>query len=439
MAEKVSSLQGYTSWEKDVVGLSRDKIKELQLERLQSTLNRAYTRVDFYRKRFDEIDFSPEDVTQLNDLQMLPFTTQKDLARHYPYGLFSVPLKDIVRLKFSTSLDNSPIVIGHTKKDRNTWAELMARFMAGVGVTERDIIQVAFNYSLFTGAFNFNSGAEYIGATVAPTATVSATVQLRIMQDFRSTVIATTPSFALHILKTMKKQSLDPYLFHLRTGIFGPESMSVTLRKKLEEGFGIKAYGIYGVHEMVEPGMGGECEQQDGFHLAEDHFFAEIINPATAQLLPPGTPGELVITTLTTEAYPLIRYRTGDITTIKDVPCACGRCTLRFSPIFRRSDDRVTVRGVSFYPQQVETLIREIEPNIPDFRLKVSTTFGLGDQLDIILALPEKETDMHARKVQVLERVRSSLRRNLGLGVRVQWIRFDQLPVAGLLYKTIIE
>ena len=431
--------QVYFPWEKDLKGLGRDQIKELQLERLQLTCNRAYSRVDFYRKRFDEIGLLPEDIKDLDDLDKFPFTTQEDLANHYPYGMFAVPLKDIVRIKYSRSVGESPIVIGYTKKDVKIWTQLMARLMHSIGIHKRDIVQIAFNYSLFTGAFNFNAGTEEIGATVAPSATVSATIQLKIMQDFRSTVLATTPSFALHILKTMRDQSLDPHLLHLRIGIFGPDFMNSELRKELEDGFGIKAYSIYGVEELVEPGLAGECEYQDGLHIAEDHFYAEIINPATGKLLPPGSPGELVITTLTTEAYPLIRYRTGNITAFSEAPCACGRKTIRMSPSFRRSDDRITVRGVSIYPQQVERIICEIEPTIVDFRLVVYTTHGLGDRLDLLIVPPADESLMKGTRGQILERVRSTMRRHLGLGVRVQWTTSEVLPAEGMLYKTVIN
>ncbi len=429
----------YTVWEKDLAALSRDEIKDLQLERLQLTCNRAYTRVDFYRGLFDKKGILPDDIKSLDDLRELPFTTRKDLAEHYPYGLFAVPLKDIVRLKYSTSIGDSPIVIGYTKRDTKMWADLMARYMAMIGVGERDIVQIAFNYSLFTGAFNFNAGAEAIGATIAPSATVSATVQLKIMKDFRSTVLATTPSFALHILKTMEQQKIDSHMLHLKVGIFGPEPMDSRLREELEDGFGIKAFGVYGISEMVEPGVGGECQAQEGLHLAEDHFLAEIINPATGQLLSPGSPGELVITTLTTEAYPLIRYRTGDITSISEAPCACGRRTIRMSPSFRRSDDRIMIRGVGIYPQQVEKIIRDVAPAVPDFRIVITTTRGIGERIDLLIAVPQEGDRTAQLKGQIIERLRSALRRNLGLGIRVQWCKLEKLPAEGLFYKTIID
>jgi len=432
-------MQTFSSWEKDLEGLNRDQIRDLQLERLQLTCNRAYSRVDFYRKRFDEIGFTPDDIRSLNDLENIPFTTQSDLADHYPYGMFAVPLKDIVRLKYSKSVGDSPIVIGYTKKDVKIWTEMMARLMVSIGINKKDIVQVAFNYSLFTGAFNFNAGTEEVGATVAPSAMVSATIQLKIMQDFRSTVLATTPSFALHILETMRTQSLDPHLLNLKMGIFGPDFMTSSLREELEEGFGIKAYSIYGVEELVEPGVAGECEYQDGLHIAEDHFYAEVINPATGKLLPPGSPGELVITTLTTEAYPLIRYRTGDITTLSESPCPCGRKTIRMSPSYRRSDDRITVRGVSIYPQQVERIITEVEPGIVDFRLLVHTVYGLGDRLDLLIVPPDQATEMRGTRGQVLEQIRATLRRHLGLGIRVQWSTREMLPAEGMLYKTVIN
>ena len=285
---------------------SREEIRQLQLERLQTTLNRAYFKVDFYRKRMDSLQLLPEDVASFADLRRFPFTTREDLEEHYPYGLFAVPLRSIVRLKTTARAlragQGKPVVVGFTKHDVAMWQSLMVKLYERTGVTDRDIVQVAFNFSLFPGAFTFNHAAEAIGATLAPSATISATLQLQIMQDFRSTVLATTAAFALHIVETMERDGITPASLHLRHILLGPEPLSEVTRERLESAFGIPVYGLYGVTEMVEPGMAGECPAKDGLHFAEDQFLAEIIHPVTGEVLGPGHEGELVLTTLTAEA-----------------------------------------------------------------------------------------------------------------------------------------
>jgi phenylacetate-CoA ligase len=332
----------------------REQTRQLQMEQLQLTLNRAYFNVDFYRRRMDVLQLLPEDIATLDDLRHFPFTTRRDLAEHYPYGLFAEPLKSIVRLKISNPawLDrHRPIVVGFTRHDVAMWQSLVVRLYRQLGITERDIVQVAFNFSLFPGAFTFNNAVEILGATLAPSATISATLQLQIMQDFRSTVLATTAAFALHMADTMERQSLDASSLHLRLILLGPDPLFQLTRSHLESAFGVPVFGLYGVNEMVEPGVAGECTAQDGLHLAEDQFFAEIIHPATGEPVAPGHEGELVLTTLTAEAYPLIRYRSGDITALKEMPCSCGRTSARLAPILRRSDNRISIRGVPLYPE----------------------------------------------------------------------------------------
>lgn len=419
--------------------LDREKLRQLQLERLQMTLNRAYFHVDFYRSRLDALGAVPEDVKTDEDFRGLPFTTSEDLADHYPYGLFAVPLKNVVRLKIATSRDGRPIVVGFTKRDVALWQSLMVRLFQRLGIHDRHIVQVAFNYSLFPGAFTFNQAAEALGATLAPSATVSAKLQLQIMRDFRSTALAATPSFALHLMDTLDEETArgrESHDLFLQLMVLGPDPVPEALRDRIRSRLGIPAFGLYGVAEMVEPGLAGECPAFRGFHVAEDHFLVEVVHPVTGQPVGPGSEGELVITTLSAEAYPLIRYRTGDVVAVDASPCPCGLDTMRLSPVRRRTDHRFSVRGIPISPQRVERLLRETDPGLADFRLMVGTRFGLGDSLEVWISL---ESSAQEAKSSRLERIRSRLRRELGLGVRVLDVPPQRLPQEGLTYKTVFR
>lgn len=422
--------------------LSYEQIRRLQAERLQMTLNRAYLHVDFYRKRMDSLGILPEDIGGTAELSRFPFTTRRDLRDHYPYGLFAVPLRNIVRLKITAPPlrdREKPIVIGYTRHDVGMWQSLLVRLYEQLGVTERDIVQVAFNYSLFPGAFTFNYAAEAIGATLAPSATNSALMQLQTMQDFRSTILATTAAFALHIVDTMAEQNIDPGSLHLRLILVGPDPLPEITREKLESSFGVPVFGLYGVSEMGEPGMAGECREKSGLHIAEDQFLAEIVHPITGEPVPPGNEGELVITTLTAEAYPLIRYRTGDITVLRESPCACGRPWARIVPILRRTDNRLSVRGIPVYPEHVEQLMRAADPLIKDFRLVIHTVHGIGEQMELLLVRKEGNEFPGGNRAQYLDQLRGSIRRSLGMGIRVHLVEPDRLPGEGLIYKTVFR
>ena len=425
-----------------VESLTREEIRMLQMERLQVALNRAFLNVDFYRRRMDGLDLLPEDVRSFEGLRRMPFTTRQDLAEHYPYGLFAVPLRSIVRLKITNPMlrdRGKPVVVGFTRHDVIMWQSLMKRLYEQLGVTDRDIVQVAFNFSLFPGAFTFNHAAEAMGATLAPSATISARLQLKIMQDFRSTVLATTGAFALHIVETMGAEDIDPRRLHLRLVLLGPDPLPEATRSHLEHGLGVPVYGLYGVNEMVEPGLAGECPQKAGMHLAEDQFLAEIVHPDTGQPVPPGHEGELVLTTLTAEGYPLIRYRTGDVTVLRDSPCGCGRTLARLGPILRRTDNRLSIRGIPFHPEEIETLLHEMDPGLDDFRLLITTSHGIGDQLEVLLLRESTRDYPGGGRAQYLETVRSTLRRALGLGVRVSMVERDRMPREGLIHKTVFR
>jgi phenylacetate-CoA ligase len=401
--------------------MPRPELLDLQNERLQIVVNQAYAKVDFYRRKFDEAGVSPDDIKTLEDLKKVPFTTRKNLLENYPYGMFAVPLRDVVRLQFPLGLYGNPMVIGYTREDLKIWRELVARIMAGVGIGAHDIIQVAFNYGLFLGAIRFNQSAELIGAAVVPTSIASAEVQLRIMQDFRSTVLASTPSFALHIMETMRKRGIDPQTLSLKIGLFGAEPWPEEVRRMIEANWGIKAYDIYGVMELVEPGVAGECPARAGLHIFEDHFLPEIIDPVSGEVRNPGQEGELVLTTLTTSAYPLLRYRTGDLTCLHGEPCSCGRTSARMDRVLRRTDRMISVRGINVFPEKIEEVLAGIEGIGPAYSTQVSRRQGLNDQLKVrVEASLEILGGNEKGKKTVQDALQLALRRAIGLRVEVE-------------------
>jgi len=416
----------------DVETRERKELLEFQNERLQIVVNQAYSRVDFYRKKFDEARVNPDDIKNLEDLKRIPFTTRKDLMDNYPYGMFAVPLRDVVRLQFPMGLYGNPIVIGYTRQDLKIWRELVARIMVGIGITEHDIIQVAFNYGLFFGAIRFNQSAELIGAAVVPTSIASAEVQLRIMQDFRSTVLASTPSFALHIIETMKRKRIDPQTLSLKIGLLGAEPWSESVRQVIEENLNIKAYDIYGVMELVEPGVAGECSARAGLHIFEDHFFAEVIDPRTGQALSAGREGELVLTTLTTNAYPLLRYRTSDVTALHYDRCSCGRTMVRMDRVIKRTDQMVSVRGINVFPEKIEEVLAGIDGVGPGYSMEVAEKKGMNDRLKVLVeASPEILASKEERKTALQEAVQLALRRAIGLRVEVKIVAKDRVLGVG--------
>ena len=405
----------------DIETMERKEMLELQNERLQIVVNQAYSNVDFYRRKFDEVGLNPDDIKSLADLKRIPFTTRKDLMENYPYGMFAVPLRDVVRLQFPLGLYGNPIVIGYTREDLKIWRELVARIMVGVGITEHDIIQVAFNYGLFLGAVRFNQSAELIGAAVVPTSIASAEVQIRIMQDFRSTVLASTPSFALHIIEAMGKKGIDLRTLSLKIGLFGAEPWPEGVRQVIEENFGIKAYDIYGVMELVEPGVAGECVARAGLHIFEDHFLPEVIDPQTGLVLDGGQEGELVITTLTTSAYPLLRYRTSDVTSLHTERCSCGRTMARMDRVLKRTDEMISVRGINVFPEKIQEVLASIEGIGPAYSMVVAEKRGMNDQLKVrVEAKTEILGGKEERKVALQETLQLALRRALGLRVEVE-------------------
>lgn len=316
-------------WDPTYECMPREELDQLQLERLQATLNRVSKTVTCYRRKFDEAGINPEDILSLGDLAKLPFTTKEDLRLNYPYGMFAVPLREVVRIHSSSGTTGKPTVVGYTKNDIKTWSNLVARFMTAAGVTHDDVVQIAFGYGLFTGAFGLHYGAEAIGASVIPMSAGNTEKQIMIMQDYKTTALVCTPSYAITLASRMEQMGIDPKGLSLRVGLFGAEPWSEAMRREIENRLFISATDNYGLSEIIGPGVAGECECKCGMHLFEDAFIPEIIDPETCQVLPRGSVGELVLTTLTKEAFPMIRYRTRDITSLDYSECDCGRTLVR--------------------------------------------------------------------------------------------------------------
>ncbi|MCX5894214.1 MAG: phenylacetate--CoA ligase [Proteobacteria bacterium] len=409
-------------WEEKFECCPREELQQLQLERLQSSLNRAYKNVSFYRKIFDDKKIVPEDISTLAEFKNLPFTTRQDLHRNYPYGLFAVPLREVVRIHTTTETIDTPTVVGYTRNDLKNWSNLVARFLFAGGVTHDDVIQISFHYGLFTGAFGLHAGAERIGASVIPASSENTEKQIRIMQDYRSTVLVSTPSFALIVADWLHKLGIDPKTLNLRKGLFGGEAWSENTRKKIEERLFIEAFDNYGVSELMGPGIAGECQARNGLHVFEDHFLPEIIDPQTGTELPPGQPGELVLTTLSREAFPLLRYRTGDITSLDFAPCSCGRTLVRMKRLMSRVDDIIIVKGINVVPEQIEKVLMEIEGCEPRYQIIV-TRENHRDCIEVNVAVSENIFfDEMKKQKTLLEQIRSALIHRLGLKVEVKLV-----------------
>ena len=409
-------------WEEKIECCPREELQQLQLERLQSSLNRAYKNVSFYRKIFDEKKIVPEDISTLEEFKRLPLTTKQDLQSNYPYGLFAVPLREVVRIHTTTETIDTPTVIGYTRNDLKNWGTQVARFLTAGGVTHDDVMQISFHYGLYTGAFGLHHGAECIGASVIPASSENIDRQIRIMQDYRTTVLVATPSFALIFADRLQKLGIDPKTLSLRKGLFGAEPWSEKTRREVEERLFIAVYDHYGVSELSGPGIAGECDAKSGLHLAEDFFLAEIIDPQTGTPLPPGQSGELVLTTLTREAFPLLRYRTGDITSLNFSPCTCGRTLVRMERVMERVDDVIIVQGIHVVPGQIEKVLKEIEGCEPHYQIVVSRE-NHRDILEVHVAVSENIFfDEMKRQRSLLEQIRSVLMSHIGFRVEVKLV-----------------
>ncbi|MEK6530728.1 MAG: phenylacetate--CoA ligase [candidate division NC10 bacterium] len=363
-------------WNPGAETLPRRELTALQLERLRTTLRWASERIAFYREAFVAAHLTPESIRTLDDLQRIPFTVKAHLREHYPFGLFAVPLAQVSRIHASSGTRGKPTVVGYTKGDLQVWREVMARSLAAAGAEPGQLIQIAYGYGLFTGGLGFHDAAEYMGLTVVPASSGNTLRQIMLLQDFRPQGLACTPSFALHIGESMREQGVDASILGLRYGLFGAEPWTEELRHKIEAVLFLTAVDFYGLSEIIGPGVAVECaEVRNGLHINEDHFLPEIVDTA-GKALPPGTEGELVLTTLTKEALPAFRYRTGDVTSLNPEPCKCGRTTVRMARIKGRTDDMLIIKGVNVYPSQVEAALLAVEDLAPHYQLVVDRTHG---------------------------------------------------------------
>lgn len=406
-------------WEKEYESMDRTDLEQLQLERLQATLNRAYRSVRFYNQLFDQAGILPEEIKTMDDLARIPFTRKSALRDNYPYGMFAVPLREVVRIHSSSGTSGKPTVVGYTRGDLVNWSNLVARILVAAGVSSEDVIQIAFGYGLFTGAFGLHYGVERLGASVIPVSSGNTEKQIMIMKDYRTTVLVCTPSYALHIAEVMKEMGVHPNELSLKIGCFGAEAWSEGIRKKIEESLYIRATDNYGLSEIIGPGVAGECQYKCGLHIQEDHFIAEIINPDTGERLPLGEEGELVLTTITKEALPMIRYRTGDITRLLTDPCPCGRTFVRMARVSGRTDDMLIIRGVNVFPSQIEYILLEEEGAEPHYQLIVDRE-GALDTLEVRLEVSDKIFyDEMKLQQEFQNRIQKKISSLLGLNVKV--------------------
>ena len=384
--------------------LPREALEALQLKRLQQVAQRVYHTVGFYKKAFDEAGVTPDDIQTLEDLRKLPFTSKQDLRDNYPFGLFSVPMSSVVRLHASSGTTGKATVVGYTKRDIDTWSRLMARSFVAAGLTKNDIIHNAYGYGLFTGGLGAHYGAEMLGASVVPISGGNTKRQIMILQDFGPTAICCTPSYALYLAEQGEEMGVDMRSLKLRIGVLGAEPWSEQMRQEIEDKLNITALDIYGLSEVIGPGVAMECsEGRNGLHVAEDHFIVETIDPVTGDVVPNGQPGELVFTTLTKEAFPLIRYRTRDMSRLMKEPCRCGRTFARMKRVSGRSDDMLIIRGVNVFPSQIEQVILDIEGLEPHYELIVDRD-GTLDTLEIRVEVSETMFSDEVRALQKIER-----------------------------------
>ena len=409
--------------------MPREKIREIQLSRLQDLCRRVYANVPFYRRSFDEKGIKPADVQSLDDLKFLPFTLKQDMRNNYPYGLFAVPMEMIQRIHASSGTTGKATVVGYTKRDIETWAECAARSLAAAGATANDIVQVSYGYGLFTGGLGAHYGAERLGATVIPMSGGSTKRQVQLMRDFGATVLCCTPSYALHLHDAGLEIGINIKDLPLRLGVFGAEPWTEEMRREIEDKLGITATNIYGLSEIMGPGVSQSCaKEQHGMHIWEDHFLPEIIDPVSGEILPEGSTGELVITTLTKQGIPLVRYRTRDITSLNYTPCSCGRTHVRMNRITGRSDDMLIIRGVNVFPSQVETVIAEFKELTMNYKLYVGRENNT-DTFELAVELAEGLAIEDIAFVEALRgRIEHALRDMLGIGCKVKLLNEGTLP-----------
>ena len=403
--------------------MPREDLETIVLRRLKTTIDRIYSNVPFYRLKFEENGITPDDIRSLEDLQRIPFTTKEDLRDNYPYGMFAVPMDNVVRIHASSGTTGQPTVVGYTARDVNTWAELMARSLAAGGATREDIIHNAYGYGLFTGGLGVHYGAEKLGASVIPVSGGNTKRQIVIMKDFGPTILTATPSYALHLAEVADEMGVSFEDLKFKFGIFGAEPWSENMREDIEKKLNLTAVDIYGLSEVIGPGLAIECyEAKNGLHIFEDHFIPEIIDPATGDVLPYGETGELVFTSITKEAFPVIRYRTRDITSLNPEPCICGRTHIRMNRVSGRTDDMLIIRGVNVFPSQIESVLMEMDDVEPHYQLLVDRE-GTLDTLTVMVEVGEQIFSDEVKHLQDLERkISKNIKDYLGVSAKVKLV-----------------
>ncbi len=415
-------------WNEKAECMSEDDLKELQLQRLQAVVKRAYEKVPYYHKRFTDLKIDPEDIETLEDIEKLPFTSKTDLRDAYPFGMFAVDTEDIVEVHTTSGTTGKPTVSGYTEADLDLWGEVMARALTMTGVKKNDKVQNSYGYGLFTGGMGVHYGGQKIGATVIPISAGNTTRQLEIMQDFETTVLTCTPSYGLYLAEVAEKEGIDPSKLKLKAGCFGAEMWTEEMRDKLEERLNISAQNIYGLTEVIGPGVAMECPEKNGLHIFEDHFYPEIINPKTLKQLPEGETGELVLTTLTREGMPVIRFRTKDITALRRGVCECGRTQVKMDRITGRSDDMLKVRGVIVFPSQIEKALLKIEGLEPQYQIIVTRPQHL-DELEVqVETSPALFSDEVKHIEEVKKDIENRIHSEIGLRVNISLVEPQSLP-----------
>lgn len=410
-------------WNERFECMSRDEMRQVQGEKLKKIVAHAYKNSPFYKARFDEHGVRPEDIRSIDDIVKLPFTIKKDLRDNYPFGLMAVPMSDIIRLHASSGTTGKPIVVGYTRKDLDNWSEAVARCFTAFGLGKDDLVQISYGYGLFTGGLGAHDGVQKIGGTVIPTSSGNTQKQIQLMQDFGTTAIACTPSYAMYMAEEIHKQGINVNSLKLRVGIFGAEPWTAEMRRELQSKLGIKAYDIYGLTEISGPGVGGECECQNGTHIWEDLYYPEIIDPITLQPVEPGQKGELVFTTLDKWGMPMIRYRTRDLTYLNYDKCDCGRTCVRMGKILGRSDDMMIIRGVNVFPSQIESILLEFPEYEPYFLIEVDRVNNT-DTFDIQVEVkPEFYTDQINQLVKLRQRLTSRIQSVVGIQPNIRIVQ----------------
>ncbi|HHY00269.1 MAG TPA: phenylacetate--CoA ligase [Methanothermobacter sp.] len=415
-------------WNEEIECMAHDELKKLQLKRLQDVVKRAYETVPYYKKRFDEAGIKPEDIKTLDDIQKLPFTTKDDLRRAYPFGMFAVPSREIVEVHTSSGTTGKPTVSGYTKEDIKIWSEVMARGLTMFGVTEDDIIQNTHGYGLFTGGFGVHYGAQHIGATVIPISTGQTRRQIEIMKDFGTTILIVTPSYGLYLAEVAEEEGVESSDLNLNSIGFGAEMWTEQMRQKLQKRFNSPAYNIYGLTEIMGPGIALECPEQDGLHVMEDHFYPEIIDSETMEVLKDEEKGELVLTTLTRHGMPIIRFRTKDITNLRRGTCPCGRTLIKMERITGRTDDMLKIRGVAVFPSQIEKALLKMDGIEPHYQI-IATRPQHLDELEVqVETSPQLFSDEVKELVGIKKKIEQFIYDEIGLRVNVTLVEPKTLP-----------